>query len=82
MYFVIEDYCDVSEEKTAKEVCFDRKIFSLLAVPGEEYFRSILQTGILVIIIYIFIHIWFLVCCVALVLLHSISGPPLHSLLL
>ena len=32
---------------------------------------SVLQTEILVIIIYIFIHIWFLVCCMALVLLHS-----------
>ena len=34
--------------------------------------RSILQTEILVIIKYIFIHIWFLVCCVALVLLHFV----------
>ena len=34
--------------------------------------RSVWQTEILVIFIYIFIHIWFLVCCVALVLLHFV----------
>ena len=34
--------------------------------------RSVWQTEILVIFIYILIHIWYLVCCVALVLLHSV----------
>ena len=33
---------------------------------------SVCKSEILVIFIYIFIHIWYLVCCVALVLLHSL----------
>ena len=36
--------------------------------------RSVWQTKILVIFIYIFIHIWFLVSCVVLILLHFIPG--------
>ena len=44
--------------------------FTLLS--SLPWWRSVLQTEILVIIIYVFIHIWFLVCCVALVLLHFV----------
>ena len=51
--------------------CFS--IFNQLVLPSNlPWRRFVLQTEMLLIIMYIFIHIWFLVCCVALVLLHSV----------
>ena len=60
--------------------CFDQVDFCIMAHPYVEDIiyhpevaleqLQITYHGILVIFIYIFIHICFLVCCVALVLLH------------
>ena len=53
---------------------FDYRLYADMMMLILPWRRSVWQTDILVIFLYIFIHIWFLVCCVALVLLHFVQA--------
>ena len=74
-YFsVTSDGKPVKLQRTIFSECFYVMAMSEMgrATKDEAYKVFIIYTEILVIFIYIFIHIWFLVCCVALVLLHFV----------